>query len=173
MGSSSPLCPACAFPHVTWWHLSVVRLPELLSSSSPPLTAQKISWLSTRQCCACLGEGSLEGGGQKALCEGRDGVELTLVAWPEGLSTPASHQGSLGEGASLPSALPLCLPLQLCLDTAKPYVCFSLFPLSAGRKRDFVHSCLLTTGLTRVWSHCGGQYVHTLHIPFIQQTGDS
>lgn len=47
-------------------------------SSSPLPAAQKVSWPFPRQCCVCLGEGSLGRVDKKALCEGRDGAELTL-----------------------------------------------------------------------------------------------
>lgn len=64
-GRSSSHCPARAVWHAAWWRFRVAESPELPLSSSPPPTAQKISWPFAKQCCVCLGEGSPGRGGQK------------------------------------------------------------------------------------------------------------
>lgn len=91
---------------------------------------------------------------KKALCRGRDGAELTLVVWPEGLS-PQHPTGLLGGGglSSLCSAFVSSTPALpghwIC---AKPCVCFSLFPLSAGRKGGSVPSeDRADQGLVSLW----------------------
>lgn len=101
-GKSSPRCPACALSYAARWHFSVAGSPELPLSFLTLIAAQKISWPFARQCCICLGEGSLEGVDKKALCEGRNGAELILSLWQEGLSPPLSHRAPRGRRSDFP-----------------------------------------------------------------------
>lgn len=99
---------ALAVSHTAWWHFGVAGSPELPLSSSPSAGSPE-NQLVFRKTVLCLsGRGQSGGVDKKALCEERDGAEVGLSVWQEGLRPPASHQAPCGRRSRFPL---LCLGL--------------------------------------------------------------